>query len=372
MAIRQKFLDWKRPALESAIEYLDRTYRRQQVWDLSQVIVVLPGGRAGRRLRELMVAQAESHRRVFFPPDITTVGQLPELLYQRKRPFATPLVQKLAWASALRSASPDCLRRFLNNVPQDSADPRWFEIGSLLWNQHRELASDVLDFADVAKAGAATGESDRWRALSQVQSAYLATLDRLDLWDRQTARRYAIQHRECHTDRDIVLLGTVDMNRTLRVMIDQVQDRVTALIHADPQIAEFFDSHGCLLPEKWQETSIPIRDEQILQVDAPSDQGRAVVHYVAQLDGKYSADEITVGVPDETFVPLIQQQLERAGLDTRWGPGPSIEASRPVRLLARGSSTICNNKAMRDLLSWSDIRTSKHGFNSNPTSVRPC
>lgn len=333
MAIRQVFLDWKRPALQAAIEYLDRTYCRQQVWDLSQVVVVLPGGRAGRRLRELMVAQSEGQRRVFYPPDVTTVGQLPERLYQRKHPFATPLVQKLAWAAALRSAPPNCLARFLNDIPKQPNDARWFEIGSLLWHQHRELASDVLDFQDVAAAGAASGESDRWRALAQVQATYLATLDRLDLWDRQTARRFAIKHGECRSDRDIVLLGTVDMNRTLREMIDQVQHRVTALIHADERLADHFDSHGCLLPEKWQQASIPLRAEQILQVDAPSDQGRAVVHYVAKLDGKYSADEITVGVPDETFVPLIQQQLERAGLATRWGPGRSIEASRPVRLL---------------------------------------
>ncbi len=333
MPIRQDFLDWKRPALESAIQFLDHNYRRQQVWNLSQVIVVLPGGRAGRRLRELMVAQAEEQRWVFFPPEITTVGQLPELLYQRKRPFATPLVQKLAWAAALRSTPHDCLRQFLNDIPKEAADPRWFEIGSLLWNQHRELAGDVLDFADVAKAGPASGEAARWQALAQVQTSYLATLDRLDLWDRQTARRYAIQHNECQCDREIVLLATVDMNQTLRVMIDQVQDRVTALVHADPAIADHFDSHGCLLPDKWQDAIVPIRDEQILQVDAPADQGRAVVHFLSQLDGKYSANEITVGVPDETYVPLIQQQLQRAALDTRWGPGRSIEASRPVRLL---------------------------------------
>ena len=52
--------------------------------------------------------------------------------------------------------------------------------------------------------------------------------------------------RECRTDRDIVLVGTVDMDRSQRAMLDQVADRVTALVFApDEQMAEF-DEHGCL------------------------------------------------------------------------------------------------------------------------------
>ncbi len=35
-----------------------------------------------------------------------------------------------------------------------------------------------------------------------MQTAYLATLDALQLWDVQTARLVAIQQRECQTDRE--------------------------------------------------------------------------------------------------------------------------------------------------------------------------
>src|SRR5205809_895758 len=93
------FLDWQRPALVAAVEWLRRTYgpaspatkkpakkastaQRQfsfdelaaptpgAAWDLSGVIVVVPGKRAGRRLLELLVFAAGDHHLHFTPPEI--------------------------------------------------------------------------------------------------------------------------------------------------------------------------------------------------------------------------------------------------------------------------------------------------------------
>src|SRR4051812_29180617 len=103
------FLDWQRPALVAAVEWLRRTYgpasptqgptkkastaQRQfsfdepapatsgAAWDLSQAIIVVPGKRAGRRLLELLCFEARDHNRHFTPPTITTEGRLPEMLY---------------------------------------------------------------------------------------------------------------------------------------------------------------------------------------------------------------------------------------------------------------------------------------------------
>ena len=68
---------------------------------------------------------------------------------------------------------------------------------------------------------------------------YLAVLD------DQTARLKAIEFHECQTDRDVVLLGAVDLNVTMRKMLDQVADRVTALIFAPEDWQSRFDEHGC-------------------------------------------------------------------------------------------------------------------------------
>ena len=80
MGIKRVFLDWRRPALPAAVNFLADRIDGDGCWDLSSIVIVLPGARAGRRLREVFVAEAESRGCVFFPPQITTVGQLPELL----------------------------------------------------------------------------------------------------------------------------------------------------------------------------------------------------------------------------------------------------------------------------------------------------
>lgn len=87
-------------------------------------------------------------------------------------------------------------------------------------------------------------------ALAEVQQAYLRLLDSLDLWDLQTARLFAVEQRECHTQRrDVILLGMVDMSCAVRQMLDQLGDRVTALIFADDDCSARFDELGCLRPE---------------------------------------------------------------------------------------------------------------------------
>ncbi len=60
---------------------------------------------------------------------------------------------------------------------------------------HRELAADGLNFQAVIEKGKLLGgfrESPRWQALAEIQAAYLRILDGLNLWDKQSARLYAI------------------------------------------------------------------------------------------------------------------------------------------------------------------------------------
>ena len=46
---------------------------------------------------------------------------------------------------------------------------------------------------------------------------------------------------------------------TLRQMLDQVAERVTALVFAPPEWADRFDEHGCLLPDVWETAPLPVR-----------------------------------------------------------------------------------------------------------------
>ena len=97
--VRRAVLDWSQPALRSAArEVIDR-FAEGPDRDLSGVMCVFPGKQAGRRFQEIL-AEITSGR--FIPPEILTVGQLPERLYTPKKPFATLLTQQAAWAQALK------------------------------------------------------------------------------------------------------------------------------------------------------------------------------------------------------------------------------------------------------------------------------
>lgn len=362
---RRVFLDWQRPALVAAVEWLRRTYgpasqtpppkpkgkhtpQRQfsfeeppaassdTAWDLSRLIVVVPGKRAGRRLLELLCFEARDHKLHFTPPTIITEGRLPELLYPPKYPFADPLTQDLSWSQALRTLKEPQLRAIVPHPPEKDDETAWRKLGNMLRVRHTELAADTLTFEHVVEHGRTLErfpDAARWEAMSAAQAIYLTTLDGLKLWDIQTARLRAIDYQEIHTDQQIVLLGTVDLNRTLRTMLDMVAERVTALVAAPESLAARFDSHGCVLPEQWKEVAIPLADEQIRRVDGAADQADAVAQIMASYGGQYRGDQITVGVPDEKLVPHLQRQLEQCGLPVRWVEGKKLPDTGPYRLL---------------------------------------
>jgi inactivated superfamily I helicase len=356
MPLLRHFLDWSEPALPAAARWLiDRfvgTSSNGQL-DLSGVIVVLPGSRAGRRLLEILVAEADRRSFALTPPKITTEHELPELLYEPQRPFASQLTQQLAWAEALQ-ASPASLRRhFLPVPPAPSDTARWLELGDLLSRLHTELAADGLDFQRVLAAGsqmAEFAEHDRWQALDDVRQRYLNRLDELQLWDKQTARIEAIRLREPQTDRNIILIGMVDLNQALRQMLDLVAERVTALVIAPEQLADRFDSHGCVIASAWAEAEMPIRDEHVARVDGPADQAEAVSRWLASLSGKYRAEEIIVGIPDASLAPQIERQLAQYGVVTRRYEARKLSETGPYRLLALAAD-LGDRHRFRDLAS---------------------
>jgi RecB family exonuclease len=337
MSTSLEFLGLGRPPLHSAAEFLLRRYTAGSAANLEQAIAVLPGGRAGRRLLEILVDAAEARSLILTPPTIVTVGELPEKLYHPKRPFATELVQQLAWVHVLRRSAPALLQTVVARPPEPDDWSHWLELGAMLSRLHTELAADGLDFEKVAERGGelgAFGERARWEVLRQVQTAYLALLDSLHLWDLQTARLEAVKRRECLAEQDVFLIGAVDMPKTLREMLDQVADRVTALVAAPPEWAERFDRYGCLLPQVWRTVSIALDENRVHVADAPSDQADRVARCLAAYDGAYRPDEITIGLPDETIRPHVERRLQQCGLMTHWAAGVPLPQTGPFRLLA--------------------------------------
>ncbi|MEE2643022.1 MAG: PD-(D/E)XK nuclease family protein [Planctomycetota bacterium] len=330
-------MDWNQPALPAAVDYLVRHYHQpaNNRLDLDQVLVVVPGSRAGRRLSQLLAARAGDLGAVLFPPRIQTAGHLPENLYQPKRPFADELTQSLAWVESLKSQRTRA-RKFFPHLPESRETIDWLDLASMLGRMHRELAAEGLDFGDVVEKGKQLqgfADTRRWRFLSSLQQGYLDVLDGLQLWDQQTARLFAIRQRECQSNDQIYLLGTPDLNGATRSMLDQVSENVVALVHASETEALGFDEYGCLEPYYWKERKIPLREEQVIVTDQPEDQANAVCHLVQQMGPELSTDQLVLGVPANEVALYIQRKFQNFGVATHWAIGPSLRDSGPAKLL---------------------------------------
>jgi len=336
MPIQRVFLELDRPALHAAVSYFIGRYQRDDCVDMTPALVVTTSARANRRLLELLIQETQRQNLRLLPPDIETIGALPERLYHPRLPLAGDLVQQLAWAEALRMMDRDALRPLVPEPPPEDDLPRWRDLGQLIRRQHIDLASAALNFHDVAQRHEAEGlgEATRWRTLHQVQLNYHKLLDDEEIWDAQSARLYAIHEKECATTRDILLLAVADMNQAMKQMLDQVAQQTTTLVYAQEYWAGRFDEYGCLEASEWETPILPIQTEQVRLTENSLEQAEETVRCLAGYQGEYAVEEITIGVPDLAIVGQLERQLEQSGVTARFGPGRSIMELAPYRLLA--------------------------------------
>jgi len=338
------FLGWDQPILHSAVKYLLNRYAKGNSWDMNHVLVVLPGSLASRRLQVLIAQLAAEKDLVLRPPRFLTLGKLPEELYQAKLPFASELTQVMAWVQVLRSTPADHLQPLLFEVPANDQLSVWMDLARLLGSLHRELASDLLDFKDVATQLAGTAEEPRWQILAKLQRKYLDVLHEAGLWDVQSARRFALEHGEVdQVDHEVILLGTVDLNRAQRQFLAAIASNVQTLIGAPESFAEGFDRDGTLRSGFWQNLEIPISANQIHVRTSADEAAQELAIQLAKLSTNsalqniigrdLSVRDITVGVPDPSLVPVLQETLTKSQIALRYGPGISVFQSPPMKVL---------------------------------------
>ncbi len=329
------FIDWVHPVLPTVVERLFEQYVRASLWDMRDLMIVLPGGVARRRLGELLALKARDAGKILYPPQIVSVGALPEHLYVAKFPFAGDLVQNLAWVRALQLAPEDELRQVVPIAPPKSASAQWLELGKILSGLHRELASDRLDFERVAKElPHGHPERRRWNALSGMQARYLHELDRLELWDIQTARLCALEFNEAHSDKHIIVVGCVDLNRAQRGFLEAVIESCEFWVAAPADKRSLFDPVGCLLAEAWKSEHLHIAPEQLLVADSLVDQAQMALACMAELGDGPHLREVTLGVADVRLVTELKHQFDLAGVHARYGAGSELIHSEPAVLLS--------------------------------------
>lgn len=333
------YLGWSSPILQRTAETLIERLAVGDNWDMRAFVVVLPSSLARRRLAEILALEAERAGAILYPPQIVTVGGLPEHLYVAKYPFASEMVQHLAWMRVLLDTPPTDLAHLVPVPPPKSQTAQWLELAKVLCSIHRELASERLDFASVAKAlaehmGADHPERPRWTALAKIQAAYLQELDRQSLWDVQTARLCALEYNEANTTQNFLVVACVDLNQTQRGFLKAIEDRIEIWVAAPESAKDYFDEIGCLRSEAWSQIQIDVPPELLFVGTSPSDQAELTASCLASFGEQYHAREVTIGVPDSSLISELKHQLAQVEIAARYGPGTPLAQSEPALLLS--------------------------------------
>jgi ATP-dependent helicase/nuclease subunit B len=331
------FLGWDRPLLPTAVGHLIDRYSHDGALDLRGVVLVLPGGRAGRRLKELLLEQSERQRLRLAPPDVLTIGGLPELFYRPGLPFASPLVLNQAWARALEHAGSEILEGLFGSTPCAGDLLGWTRLGSRIGALQREVAGAGLRFRDVAAACSTEtallfDDSHRWALLAQVQEAYEERIAAAGYSDPDLARLDALTREATAAEGDVWLIGIAELPRITARIVARASSAVVCLVQAPADESVLFDELGCVRPEVWEARPLPVEPRHVRVADRPADQAAAVVRELEGFGGA-SLAEIVIGVADEEITPFLHDLLEMAGVSAHSAAGSGVDRALPYRLL---------------------------------------
>lgn len=326
---KRVFLGWEGPLLHRAAEWL----LSEHPDGASEVMVALPGARAGRALTEYLARIAPA---TWDPPRILTAGRLPDELVELPRPAASRLVRTHAWAEALSSLSDRMLARLFAEAPGRQETLSWVELAGDVRALFGELAGEGRSFADVLSGPltmASAGERGRWQALCEAQAAMQERLEALGLCDPHLARCAALDAGEILAGGPVVVVGVADPVGLVRRALECLGGRATVLIGAPEELAAGFDACGAIDTEFWAIRESPLRLEDWTVAREPADQARRCMEVISGFDGAHPAEEISIGLLDPDVAPYLRRQLAGHGVTARDAAGTPLSSSGAYRLL---------------------------------------
>lgn len=338
------FLSWHEPILPQAARRLIDHYAAEGVADLRGVIAVLPGGRARRRLVELLLEECEARELTLVPPESVTVGGLADRLLSVPRRLADGAASRRAWSRALRAVDADTLATVFPTLPESAEPAAWDPLAEIVAGLHESVAREGHRFSDVLRVcGTSTfDDTARWRVLAEVREIYLEELGRAGLLDPHEIRIAALSRGVPPHSGDVWLISVVDLPSVARGLLEKSGAPVHVVVHAPETLAapstegtsEAFDRFGLPDTDYWESAEVPITDRVLRVVDRPADQADAVVEALEALGGRHAPEEVVISVhPDSEVVPFLEQRLEARGAQPRYAAGTPLPRTAPVRLL---------------------------------------
>lgn len=369
------YVDWKEPFLTGVVRQILHGNTlgavKEGSLDLSDFIFVFPSGLAGRSFEEKLARETEKLirekrlRSDWLPPKVVIpVGEFPEHLYTPEKPFAEKPALLLAWRAALDAEEGPAKTVFPNLPDKDDFAGR-LDTASYLARLHNEVATEGSDFSSPQKyvKENVPEEVVRWDALCAVEKEYYAALESWCLCDKQKERLNAVGDGRVHTDKTVVLVGTVDLNGLQKKILEKVKDRVVLFIQASEEASGLFDEYGCVNAEAWENHKIPIPCEEAI-VAAPDaiKEGEFAACYTHRFGAEgetFKRGKVAISLLDPAARPYLSEKLEELGIEAHFGEGKPFASGR-VALLLRGAADYLRTGSYEDFAAWirhADVET---------------
>ena len=321
--MKRIFLGWDRPCVQSAAKaLLERSEELYSGRSLSDLTLVLPGSRAGRRLQEILVIESGG---VLVPPKVLSVGELPELLIESYGPFASGIVREFAWIRALE-CSPDLQKKFVVNHGSD-------QLLSLRWLAQRfdsllsTISSAKVSPSQVIENGEellSDSEKERWHDFSALYELYTVELSKAGYRERNAVRAHALQSESLVEGGEIVLIGVYELSPLQRACLALSKRPITILISAPETLGDAFDEFGVPLESAWGETSPGLQLDNLHIVSRETDVGSKVAEVISRTSSHSSVEDYTVCVGDEKLVDNLEADLSVFGIPCRKPQGTAL------------------------------------------------
>lgn len=315
--ITRTFMGWDQPALVLAANSISRHIKGGEL-DLSNLMVVTPGSRAGRILDSLLSQIAQFRGVLYTPPQFLTPGRLIAAMYQLPNKETPKTHQQLAWIQSLRTL-PKAQHSVLIQTPPEN--PQLLKrYADLLSRTCSQLAGENLRPHEVPARAAKNPENiisevnaERWNALefSLVRAeGFLKDSGGFLESQRELA---AVRAGPPLTTNRIVLVATSELAELPRAAFRKHAGPVECLIAAPASHAAKFDGIGCVIPSQWSGSLAEIQEHDLIFADGPSSQAEVVFSKLAQLSPAPSPQDVVISAPDTSVTPHLKSISREIG-----------------------------------------------------------
>jgi len=303
------------------------------------VVLLLPGKRAVRLLRQRLVEDAAQQSRGVLLPKIVTPQQLrTEVIRERER-VATPLETHLAWSAALEAASSESRSQLLP-IDLTESSPALGRLAQRLDRLARTLAEERIPLENAARVSERTGSTDEFARLKIFETLGADAAQRLQTVERSTEFQPGEEH--FIDPGRVIAIGLSDPRRRVRDILQHIQD-LEVWIHAEEDESDRFDRCGALKsqhssedsPQTDREVAVhrshSFPDENLWIGHDPAEAVRLAVEGVER--AATSGQPTSICLLDRELRPLIVDRLQRRGFQVHDNAGRSVLLTSPGRFI---------------------------------------